>query len=309
VHGRNANATWIAVSYQGQQGWVASFLLALSSGRPADLPIIGVQPPPPAPSPSAPTGSGYAAYVHNIGPRSREIYLQGLAQGNRSGAFSKIGDSISASWAFLGKIGEGIYDLHEYAYLQPAINHFAATPARTGNSFNNVSLSAVEGWTAADLLDPRHAEGLCPGLSPLACEYTHMRPSVALIMIGTNDAMRWVDHNTYASNLARVVDTTIQYGVIPVLSTVPHNSEADVSPYNQIIISTANAYGIPWMDFYAASVNLPNHGNDPDGVHPAVPPTHDPTNFTSYTLQYGFTMRNLVALHMLEALRSQVIAR
>jgi lysophospholipase L1-like esterase len=149
---------------------------------------------------------------------------------------------------------------------------------------------------------------MCPGLTPIACEYSQVRPSFAIIMIGTNDVVRGIDRGAYGTNLARIIETSLQYGVIPVLSTIPHNSGGDAQAYNAIIISTAEAYDIPWMDFYAATVNLPNHGNDPDGIHPSVPPTNDPTNFTQGNLQYGHTVRNLLALHLLDALWRQVLA-
>jgi hypothetical protein len=298
VLGRNNAATWLSATYQGQQGWVSAAYVVLASGQPSDLPIV---PPSGTPTTPATPGTTFSPYIHNITPHSRQIYLDGQAMGNRANVFSKVGDSITASWAFLNKIGDGDYALNDYGYLQPVVTYFSSAAARTGNSFNNVSLAAVEGWTSADLLDPSHAAVMCPGLSPLACEYSMVRPSVAIIMIGTNDADRWLDRGAFAANLGQIVQTSIDYGVIPVLSTIPYNSGADVQPYNEIIVATAAAFDVPWMDFYAASVNLPDHGNDPDGVHPSVPPTHDPTNFTAETLQYGFTMRDLLTLHMLDA--------
>jgi hypothetical protein len=105
------------------------------------------------------------------------------------------------------------------------------------------------------------------------------------------------------------VETSIDYGVIPVLSTVPYDQFGDVQPYNQIIISMAIAYDVPWMDFYAATWDLRNHGiAEGDGVHPSIPPTNDPANFTPENLQYGHTVRNLLVLHVLDAMWRQVLA-
>jgi uncharacterized protein YraI len=301
VLGRNNAATWLFAVYQGQQGWVSAYYVVLASSTPSDLPIVSPSGTPTTPTIPTTPATTFSPYIHNITPHARQIYLDGQAKGNHADVFSKVGDSITVSWAFLNKIGDGIYALNDYGYLQPAVTYFSGAAARTGNSFNNTSLAAVEGWTSADLLDPSHAAAMCPGLSPLACEYSLVRPSVAIIMIGTNDANRWLNRGAFAANLGQIVQTSIDYGVIPVLSTIPHNSEADVQPYNEIIVATAVALDVPWMDFYAASANLPDHGNDPDGVHPSVPPTHDPTHFTAETLQYGFTVRNLLALHMLDA--------
>lgn len=304
VTGRNAAATWLFVTYQGKQGWVYAALVTLSGGTVWDLPVVPATPPPPPPP-----GPGFGAYVYNITYRSQQIFQDGRAKGNRADVFSKAGDSITASWAFLNKIGDGIYNLQDYGYLQPVVTIFSGTTARTGNSFNNVTVAAVEGWTSFDLLDPKHVEGICPGLATLACEYSLVRPSMGIIMIGTNDCSRGVDRGAYAANMAQIVELSIQYGVIPVLSTIPHNAECDAPAYNAIIIQTANTYSTPWMDFYAATVNLPNYGNDPDGVHPSVPPSNDPTNFTAGNLNYGFTVRNLLALHMLDAMWRQVLSQ
>ena len=314
VLGRNATATWLYVNYNGQLGWVSAPYVVVIGSTVYALPVVGAgsspaptQPPAPTPVPQ-PANTGWYSYVHNITPRAHDIFVAGQARGNRADVFSKVGDSITASWAFLGKIGEGIYSLNEYSYLQPVINYYSVTTARTHNSFNNDSLAAVEGWWTNSLLDPANA-GACPGYTPIECEYMNVRPAVAIIMIGTNDVHGGIDSYTSSVNLARIVEITINSGVIPVLSTIPYNEPGDAPTYNQIVVSTANTYGIPWMDFYAATINLPAHGMDPDMVHPAVPPTHDPTNFTPDTLQYGFTVRNLVTLHALDAVWRQVLTK
>ena len=126
----------------------------------------------------------------SVTERVRVIYTVGQALGNRANVFSKVGDSISVSRSFLGPVGEGRYQLGDHGYLQPVIDHFSAAPARQGNSFENRSLAAGEGWAAWAALDPQFADAaLCaPGETPLACEYRLTRPAFALIMFGTNDA-------------------------------------------------------------------------------------------------------------------------
>lgn len=258
--------------------------------------------------PDPPTHSIYAGYIHNLTAHSREIFLEGQAQGNRANVFSKVGDSITDVWAFLNPIGDGVYDLHDYDYLQPVINYFSTTIARSGNSFNNVSLSAVSGWNSFDVLNPDKVADTCPRLTPLECEYTLAKPSAAIIMIGTNDATAAVDLAAYEANVRRMVEISIENGVVPVLSTIPYDQWGDEQAYNQVIISTAVSYDVPWMDFHAVTWDLPNHGIEPaDGVHPSVPPTNDPTNFSEENLQYGHTVRNLLVLHVLDALWRQVM--
>jgi hypothetical protein len=90
---------------------------------------------------------------------------------------------------------------------------------------------------------------------------------------------------------------------------MPYNQYGDVQPNNQVVIAIAVAYDVPWMDFYGATWNLANHGIAwEDGVHPSIPATNDPTNFTEDNLHYGHTVRNLLVLHMLDALWRQVLA-
>jgi len=258
---------------------------------------------------SSPSQTAYTPYIHNISFHSRQIFLDGQTKGNRANVFSKVGDSITDVWAFLKLIGDGVYILGEYDYLRPVINYFSGSYARTGNSFNNTSLAAVSGWSSYDVVNPDKVAGVCPGMTPTACEFSIVKPSVAIIMIGTNDTTAAFDRGDYEAHIRQIVEDSIDAGVIPVLSTLPYDQWGDPGPYNQIIIAMAVEYDVPWMDFYSATWNLPNHGiSAADGVHPSVPPGNDPTNFSADNLQYGFTVRNLLVLHVLDALWRQVLS-
>jgi hypothetical protein len=258
---------------------------------------------------AAPADNRFAAFINNISFHSREIFLNGQTKGNQANIFTKVGDSITDVPFHLIPIGNGNYILHEYDYLQPVINFFSGAPVRGGNSFNNKSLAATWGWSSVEVLSSYFVESICPGKSSLECELTQVKPSVAIILIGTNDALSARDTGTYEANLRRIVEICIENGVIPVLSTVPWDQHADVQPYNQVIITTAIAYDVPWMDFYGATYDLENHGIDwGDGVHPSVPPTNDPTNFTGDNLRYGHTVRNLLVLHVLDRMWREVLA-
>lgn len=320
VLGRNEASTWLAVAYQSKQGWVAADFVLLANGSLSDLPVIDSLPEsesesestPPAPSANEPIW--YPSYIHNVTNHAHQIYLVGQTKGNRANVFSKVGDSLTSNWAFLEKIGDGIVTLHEYSYLQPVTSYFYEENARVSNSYKNESLAAWGGWASGTLLDPAQepsqAPGMCPGLAPLVCEYTEVRPAIAIIMIGTNDAAYKVDHETFAANMAQIVQTSIDYGVIPVLSTIPYNLQgSDIQPYNEIIIATATAYDVPWMDLYATTVNLPDHGLGPDGIHLSIPPSKEPTNFTPGNLKFGYTVRNLLVLHALDAVWQQAIVQ
>ncbi len=262
---------------------------------------------PPATSTPTPSTTPYTPFIHNVSYHSREIFLDGQTKGNRANVFAKIGDSITEDRAFLFPIGDGNYALHDYSFLQPVVNYYMATPVREGNSFNNQSVAAVWGWSTFDLLNPDKVAGTCPGKTPLECEYSVIKPAVAIIMIGTNDAIPSYDLGGYEANIRQIIEKSINMGVIPVMSTLPYDEFGNVDPYNQIIIAMAVEYDVPWMDFYSAIWDLENHGLK-DGVHPSIPPGNDPANFTPDNLQYGQTVRNLLVLHVLDKVWREVLA-
>lgn len=249
-------------------------------------------------------------YISNITPRAREIFLAGQARGNRADRFSKVGDSITIPPQFLALIDKGDYNLRRYAALQATIDFFSATPVRNGSSFANQSLAAKFGWPTRQVLNPWAAGEICSaGEIPLECEYRLTQPAVALIMLGTNDVPS-TPAAVYADALREIVEFSILRGVIPALSTIPSfnraGSEQRPRELNAIVVALALDYQIPLWDFWAATQHLPNHGLSGDGVHPAWGPA--PADFTEDNLrQYGGAMRNLLALQMLDSLRTQVM--
>ena len=64
------------------------------------------------------------------------------------------------------------------------------------------------------------------------------------------------------------------------------------------------------MDYGRAMSVLPGLGISNDGVHPNYPVAGDyvsAVRFTEENLQYGYTMRNLLILQMLDVLYRQVL--
>lgn len=310
IEGRSDDFYWLEVTAlpSGLRGWVmrqyVEALIPLES-----VPITFITPALPTDVPSAsPTPQNYP-YIENITPHAREVFLLGQSLGNRPNVFSKVGDSITANEAFLVPIGVGDYNLRDHTYLQPVIDYFSQATARDANSFANTSLAARGGWSAWQVITPRYADPtLCQeGEAPLECEYRIVRPSVALIMLGTNDVMT-TPSGTYESWMRQIVEISLERGVIPVLSTIPdfkrEGYEERVPELNGIIRRLAYEYEIPLWDYWAALQDLPNKGLSDDGVHPgwAVP-----ADFKPYFLQYGMTVRNLTALQALDAIWRQVI--
>lgn len=313
---RTTDGTWLQVQYNGQIGWVYRPLVRFS-GDINGLPVFSsqvvdlaqtstteTQTPPP------PDISG----IISVGSYAREIYLRGQARGNRRNVFSKVGDSMTESRYFLYPFGVGGGRLDVHGYLQPVIDFYSGATARTHNSFSNSSLAARGGWTTVDLLDPEKAvPGICRiGETPLACEYRVTRPTVAIIMIGTNDSAIYNNTGLFQTNLETIVKTSIDMGVIPILSTIPNliwrGALYDpIFRYNDIIRTTARKYNVPLVDYWQSLQGLPGYGLSGDNLHPSIPPTNETGVLDGDGLRYGYNMRNLVTLQALDAVWRQAL--
>ncbi len=310
IIGRTADSAWVqVVTREGLDGWVATEYLDVN----IDLNVVSVtgEAVNATPAPGGAVAGG--GIISGVSSHAHQIFLDGLAKGNLPHSFTKVGDSITAAPHFLVPIGQGNYNLGEYGYLASAIRFFSGPNGRGFNPFSATSLAAHNGWSTESVLNPANADpNVCrPGETPLACEYRLTRPAVALIMFGTNDS-GGMPAATFQANLQTIVQTSIDMGVIPVLSTIPpkrYNPATDgrVAEFNQIIVATARAYDIPLIDYYQAMIGLPNQGLSPDGVHPS--PAFDGLNafFDAEHLKYGYPMRNFVSLQMLYTLWQQVL--
>ncbi|PJF35629.1 MAG: hypothetical protein CUN49_09560 [Candidatus Thermofonsia Clade 1 bacterium] len=319
VIGRTADNQWlqVLVSPGVSRGWVSALFVRLPDLSPipaeriAQLPVQGVAIEA-SPTPTTAFTASVPPWLTGISSRTRAIYLRGQQLGNRRNVFSKVGDSITAAPHFLYPIGFGQYELGAYGNLANVISFFSQENARAGNSFANQSLAALSGWTADKLLTPGFAyPEICGTDIPLVCEYKHTRPSIALILIGSNDSGSG-SPEVFADHLRQIVEISLEMGVIPVLSTIPpknfdENQEQRVQAWNNVIRAIAAQYEVPLWDYYANMVNLPNRGISSDGLHPSVPPDGAAARFTPENLQYGYTVRNLNALQVLDALLRTVM--
>jgi hypothetical protein len=229
--------------------------------------------------------------IPTVSDRARAIYQSGLSQGNNEHAFSKIGDCESQAGWYLTDFDHGpsAYSLGPYGYLQPVIDYFPG-------SFERASTAAKSSFNAASMMNPLWADhAVCqPDESPLACEVRIWRPSLALVMLGTNDSPR---PTTFEGNLRKDLDYLIGLGVLPVLATKADNLEGDGS-INATIARLAAEYDIPLWNYWKAMQPLPNHGLLPDGAHL----TNGPNLFDDpHAMQSGWAIRNLTALQALDA--------
>lgn len=298
--GRTPAGEWLRVTApDGQSGWVsAAYVTVFIDINTVEM--VG----------GAPTASSAVGSTASAGSATDmiSVYRRGQAKGNDPNVFSKVGDSISVAVEMYDPIGRGVYNLGEYGYLQAAIDHFWLHE----NSFTRSSLAAANGWSTSAVLNPSFSKpSLCYATeSPLECEYRIARPAVALIMLGTND-VTFLSPDVYAYNINRIVEISIENGVIPVLSTLPVRlgHEGQVEHFNAIIREIAGVRGLPLWDFYSASAGLPNSGLGGDGVHLSAPSGGyvDAANFTGSNLQSGYVARNLGALQMLYAVLNNII--
>lgn len=301
--------------------FLAAAAVLLAACQPATATVAPTNSPPTIVSPALPALDGFdpasvsaidlADYpvIPAISANARAIYQAGLARGNNPGVFSKLGDCMTENPYFLVTFAEGDYDLGEYSQLAPVLEHFSQTPARSENwdknSFATVGLAAASGFNIAGPLDATWADpAWCQGgESPAACEYRWAKPSVAIIMFGTND-VAYTDPATYNYFLRTLVAQTIDRGILPLLNTFPTRPEDPEKSLllNRIVVQVAQEYDIPLINLNQALRPLPHQGVDPnDTIHLSVPADEQVDYFTPEHLQAGFTMRNLVTLQALEA--------
>lgn len=256
--------------------------------------------------------------VPEVNPAMREglraIYQAGLAKGNNPRGFSKLGDCMTENEFFLAPFSDGQYDLGQYGELRPVLDQFLGVPSRGNDwkkdSFGTIGLAAASGFNVAGPLDPTWANPeWCQGAeSPLQCEYRVARPSIALIMFGTNDVQA-TEPGTYDYYLRSIISATLDANVAPILSTFPTRPEnPDKSTLlNQIVIRAAQDYQLPLINLNRALEQLPNQGVNPDDtLRLSVPPDEGVDAFTPENLKYGFTVRNLVTLQALDAVLKAV---
>ena len=250
-----------------------------------------------------------------------KVAKRGEAYGNRPGVFAKIGDSITASPSFMQGLACRAPRLGVWSELRGTLEFFGETSVPRGveeaqcpisNSYSRLGVAAVAGWRVVDALSPRESFPECQGLPAVSCELQLLRPSVALIMFGTNDLE---DFNAveFRRDLAHLVRLVSSAGTIPVISTIPPRAQPRFSPrvarFNAEIAALAENRALPLWNFWAqmSAAGVPDMGLSEDGVHPSVlcPPC-TAIDFRPAGLRQGYALRNLGALRVLDRLRREV---
>ncbi|MBI1259864.1 MAG: SH3 domain-containing protein [Chloroflexi bacterium] len=350
---RTDDSQWIAVvTDQGVSGWVAAsdvyalqsltMLQSAGQGQSDFPPTLIVAAPSIAPSltitptsipvPTQVTLGDIPAMEQRLqttpilanltAERVRWIFERGRDFGVQPRIFTTIGDSNTTNGDFLQPIGMG-FDVYcnwgIYGYLQAVVDYFSVAPSEAdANSFTHIrnSLTARKGFNSSAVLDPFWAtSGACyPGESPLLCEYRIIRPSVAIIMLGGIDAADLkLTTATYNANMRAIVQTSIQQGIIPVLTTfvvLPDRGEIYERSleFNMMLLDIANDEQIPLINLWAAAQTLPDDGIGPDHTHLKAQ-VGSYCAFDGAQQLYGGTLRNLLTLQTLDQLRQNVLTR
>lgn len=237
----------------------------------------------------------------------RQIFLIGQGMGNRANVFSKVGDSNSANSFYLSSFDTGIYSLGSYSNLKTVITYFQGSHSRN-------SIATIPGLDSGELINSVNAPSECNGDSLLVCEYKSNKPAVAVILVGTNDLYYWWD---FEGHYRDIIQTTISYGIIPVLVTKADSVESGVGPakpaphdyINDVIRRLAAEYKVPLLDLRLFVESLPNRGLQSDGIHYSYSSDGRTGYFGGSYTNYGYNMFNLRVLQQLDEIRRLVLIK
>ncbi len=225
--------------------------------------------------------------------------------------FMKVGDSITESFAVMACFADGTVELAGRTDLQPTIDFYrsarisGASPCgeewcRGSSTALDRASYAAQGGATADF-------PLASSPLPLDQEDAAIRPRIALVQFGTNDATLITTAAdvdgfvTFHDRMHALVDSLTSRGIVPVLYTIPpyvapRPGFANVPTMNAIIRVIAQGRAIPLIDFERELMPLPDYGLW-DGTHPKV--EFGGCVFTSAGLQYGYNVRNLISMQAL----------
>ena len=223
----------------------------------------------------------------------RQIFAKGQKLGYDPHHFTRIGDSIIEHPHFMVAFDTGIYQLGQYAYLQDVLDYYKG-------SFGRDSLAVRRGLHSWSWANPTWADKdqCLPDEGPVACEYRVYKPSIAFIVLGSND-VGVPDY--FRRSMDDLVKYTITQGVIPIIGTKADRHEGPDNINNGILRDIATKYNIPLWDFDAVAGTMPNRGIDPtDGTHLTFYFSHDYTKPEAFTK--GHAVQDLTAVIMLDKL-------
>lgn len=255
---RNPNADWLQLQITGGTVWVPAGVGQLA-GPILDLPEPDNNLPdePPAPTPGPGPSAPLPSWIPVITQHMRDVYQRSPQFGHDRRMFATVGDCNSLSYYYLALVATSLIDLQGQDYLRPTIQEFKT-------SFYRQSLAVGGGFNTTTALDPTWANPkyCAAGESPFACELRVSNASIVFIALGTGDQYQWTD---FEAHYRRLIDFSLQSGVLPVLVTKADSLETQISGappgyINNTLRRLAQEYDVPLLDFSAATATLPNHG-------------------------------------------------
>jgi len=308
---RNQLGTWLHLQRIAEDGsivmdgWVMTWDLNLPPElQYADVPVADTADADPTNVNSQSMSQLYTApLIPQLSTAMHEVFERGQAAGNRANSITKVGDSLSVTEQYINIFNQDDYNLGPYAALEPTLQFFRSA---TGEQ----SVAVRQGMTTYTIFDPFWAsdERCEPNESPLACEYRLKQPGIAFILFGPNE-VRDMTRDIFHENMRRIVETSINAGVIPVLSTFStHEDETffwQSVNFNLELLALAEDYQVPLMNLWAAARPLPRRGLDVDLVHL----TQTGANVLQYPhgrhleWESGVALQNLLVLHTLDEIR------
>jgi hypothetical protein len=197
--------------------------------------------------------------------------------------FSKVGDCQMTSGTFLGGFVNGKYPIPEG--YEDTVKWFSV-------SMESESITAANGLGINSVLNPifGRAAGYTQcgrNETPLDCELRTQRPAIVLVAMGTN----WKPNGeiSFEKHLRIVVESILDTGALPILSTKADNIEGDWK-LNQAIAQVAYDYDLPLVNVWRSVQDLPNHG------------LQSPKNI--YLIGDGWMRRNYAWLKTLDRIRN-----
>ncbi len=223
--------------------------------------------------------------------------------------FMKVGASSTVSSHNLACVPTDKLQLGAYDELQPTVDYFTGGDAAGTTPFQRKTLAAKSGMSVGWVMsgDP----------SPLEKEIDAIAPTIAMVHYGANDMQLGTTFQSaiwgFGTKLWTLADILIDTGVVPVMWTIQPRTDLPtakywVPTYNLVIRAVAQAFQVPFVDLHLALQDLDGFGLSGDGLHLNIYNADGPNacDFTSDGLEFGYNVRNLIAVQSLDIVQKTV---
>jgi hypothetical protein len=209
---------------------------------------IGQNPPPES-------WKDWPVFPYYISDNLKQIYKQGIENGNNQHAFSIFGDCHSLPEVFLGVFDNDPEFVKTFdPSIQETVKYFQG-------SFDRYRPTVKIGTTEGALLWPLwndNKEGKCnPNENAVDCELRVHKPSIVIIQVGTHYESR---NEQY---MITIIEKILDHGAVPIIVTKADNRELD-ERINETLVKLAAQYELPVWNFWASVQHLSTKGIDPE---------------------------------------------